>query len=68
MDSADRKSELISKMELFNLVSNEELKGAAILIYANKQDLPDAMTAAEITEKMSLTEIKEHEWQIQVFL
>lgn len=55
-------------MELFNLVSNEELKGAAILIYANKQDLPDAMTAAEITEKMSLTEIKEHEWQIQVFL
>ena len=48
------------------MLDSEDLKGAAILIYANKQDLPDAMNAAEITEKMSLTEIKDREWHIQV--
>ena len=66
VDSSDKKNELISKMELFKLLENEDLKGAAILVYANKQDVPDAMTAAEITEKMSLTEIKDRDWQIQV--
>ena len=68
VDSSDKKSELISKTELFNLLTNEDLRRAAILIYANKQDLPEAMTVAEITEKMSLTEIKEHEWHIQVIM
>lgn len=53
-------------MELFNLLTNEDLKQASILIYANKQDVPGAMDAGEITRKMCLNEIKEHEWHIQV--
>lgn len=53
-------------MELFNLLINEDLKKAAFLVMANKQDLPNAMNAAEIAEKLSLTEIKDHNWHIQV--
>ncbi len=53
-------------MELFKLLESEDLRGAAILVYANKQDVPGAMNAADITEKMSLTQIKDREWQIQV--
>jgi len=65
VDSTDKESELISKMELFNLLINEDLKGAVFLIMANKQDSPEAMNSAEIAEKLSLTEIKNHEWHIQ---
>ena len=38
---------------------------AALLIYANKQDVNGAMTAAEITRLLNLTAIKKHKWQIQ---
>ncbi len=66
MDSTDRQSELLSKMELFNLLINEDLKNAVFLIMANKQDVKDAMTESQIAEKLCLTEIKNHEWRIQV--
>ena len=66
VDSTDSENELISKMELFNLLINDELKNAVFLIMANKQDLPEAMNSGELAEKLSLTEIKNHEWHIQV--
>jgi signal recognition particle receptor subunit beta len=66
VDSTDRQQELLSKMELFNLLINEDLKNAVFLIMANKQDLKDAMNESQITEKLCLTEIKNHEWRIQV--
>jgi ADP-ribosylation factor family. len=55
-------------MELFNLLINEDLKNAVFLIMANKQDCKDAMSEAQIAEKLCLTEIKNHEWRIQVRL
>jgi len=66
VDSTDKATELISKMELFNLLINEDLKNSVFLIMANKQDLPDAMNPSDLADKMSLTEIKNHEWHIQV--
>ena len=44
--------------ELQGLLGHEDLAGAAVLIYANKQDLKDAMTAEELTEMLSLSSIK----------
>lgn len=35
-------------------LQEDELRDAVLLVFANKQDLPNAMTAAEITEKLSL--------------
>ena len=32
---------------------------------ANKQDLPDAMSVAELSEALNLHAIKGHEWHIQ---
>ncbi len=34
-------------------------------MYANKQDVKGAMTSAEITQKLNLTEIKGRSWYIQ---
>ena len=39
--------------------------GACVLIFANKQDLKDALTAEELTQKLSLHSIKAHDWHIQ---
>ena len=46
-------------------MSSEDLRNATILIYANKQDMPDAMDIAELTEKLGLRNIRQHNWYIQ---
>ena len=39
--------------------------GACVLIFANKQDLKDALTVEELTQKLSLHSIQTHDWHIQ---
>jgi len=43
----------------------QDLRKAALLVYANKQDVRGAMTAAEISHQLGLTRIKDHTWHIQ---
>jgi small GTP-binding protein len=54
-----------SKTQFYKLLSNEALKNAIILIYANKQDLPGAKNVAEIIQIYELDTIKDHIWHIQ---
>jgi ADP-ribosylation factor-like protein 5B len=65
LDSADTQNALLAKMELFNLLLDENLKGAPVLILANKCDLPVALSAEEISNLLCLTEIRNHDWHIQ---
>mmetsp|Transcript_38672 Transcript_38672/g.74158 ORF Transcript_38672/g.74158 Transcript_38672/m.74158 type:complete len:190 (+) Transcript_38672:486-1055(+) len=65
VDSTDRARVAITKDELCQLLNNEDLSSAVILVLANKQDLKDAMTAAEIGEQLCLPHIKSHNWHIQ---
>ena len=46
IDSADDSQSVVSKMEFFNLLIHNDLKDAAILVFANKKDLPTAKNAA----------------------
>lgn len=40
---------------MFNFkLSEDELRDAILLVFANKQDLPNAMNAAELTDKLGL--------------
>ncbi len=43
----------------------DELREAVILVFANKQDLPNAMSAAEITDKLGLHSLRSRLWYIQ---
>ena len=43
----------------------EELKDADLLVFANKQDLPHAMSAPELTEKLGLQKLTGRQWYIQ---
>lgn len=65
IDSTDRERLSITKEELHKMLACEDLKKAALLVYANKQDVRGAMTAADISHELGLTRIKDHTWHIQ---
>ncbi|CAF4410479.1 unnamed protein product [Rotaria sp. Silwood2] len=65
IDSTDRERLPLSKEELFHMLQCEELRTASVLIFANKQDIKDAMSSAEISKHLCLTSIKDQAWHIQ---
>eukprot|EP00029_Vermamoeba_vermiformis_P009490 TRINITY_DN4745_c0_g1_i1.p1 TRINITY_DN4745_c0_g1~~TRINITY_DN4745_c0_g1_i1.p1 ORF type:complete len:181 (+),score=25.96 TRINITY_DN4745_c0_g1_i1:94-636(+) len=65
IDSTDRERLPVSKVELEKMLSNESLKNALILVFANKNDLKGAMTSAEISDLLGLNRVKDHQWHIQ---
>ena len=48
------------------MLNEDELRDALLLVFANKQDLPNAMNAAEITDKLGLHGLRQRTWFIQV--
>lgn len=54
-----------SKAQFYKLLTNETLKNAVILVFANKQDLPGAKSANELIQLYELDGIKDHIWHIQ---
>lgn len=50
MDSADRMRMDACREELNVLLKEERLAGATLLVLANKQDLPGALSAQEIKD------------------
>ena len=54
VDSNDRERISDAKQELHKMLAEDELRDAVVLVFANKQDLPKALTAAEITNKLGL--------------
>ncbi|CAF1068658.1 unnamed protein product [Rotaria socialis] len=65
VDSNDRERIGEAREELQRMLSEDELREAIILIFANKQDLPNAMNAAEITDKLGLHSLRNRNWYIQ---
>lgn len=65
VDSNDRDRISEAKDELQQMLSVDELKNALVLVFANKQDLPNAMSAAEVTDKLGLHSMRQRSWYIQ---
>ena len=65
MDSADRKRMDETSYELAELLTEEKLSNVPVLVFANKQDLEYAASAADVAEHLSLHLIKDRPWQIQ---
>ena len=65
VDSNDRARFDDAREELHRMLNEDELRDATILVFANKQDLPEAATAAEITDKLGLSSIRGKNWYIQ---
>ena len=65
IDSNDEARFEDAKQELSKMLGEDELREAILLVFANKQDLPKAKTAAEITDKLGLHALKGRSWYIQ---
>merc|ERR1712232_187147 len=65
VDSNDRDRVEEAREELAKVLEEEEMRDAVLLIFANKQDLPNSMTAAEVTEKLGLQSMRNRQWFIQ---
>ncbi|KAJ6899695.1 ADP-ribosylation factor family protein [Populus alba x Populus x berolinensis] len=65
VDSNDRDRVGEARDELHRMLNEDELRDAVLLVFANKQDLPNAMNAAEITDKLGLHSLRQRHWYIQ---
>ena len=62
IDSNDRERISECQDELQRLLREDELRDSILLVLANKQDLPNAMSVREITEKLGLNALKDRLW------
>jgi len=65
VDSNDKERVSESKEELHKMLEEDELRDACLLVFANKQDLPNAMAPGELTEKLGLNSLRNRRWYIQ---
>ena len=54
------------KLHLHMILNEDELRDAALLVFVNKKDLPNALNAAKTTDKYGLHCLRQrHCWYIQ---
>mmetsp|Transcript_23934 Transcript_23934/g.40661 ORF Transcript_23934/g.40661 Transcript_23934/m.40661 type:complete len:181 (-) Transcript_23934:35-577(-) len=63
-DSNDPDRTELAKEELHQLLSDDNMRNAVVLVFANKQDLPQAMDAADLGHKLELGRLRQ-KWYIQ---
>ncbi len=64
VDSNDRDRVGEARDELHRMLNEDELRDAVLMVFANKQDLPNAMNAAEITDKLGLHSLRQRNWYV----
>ncbi|XP_012783237.2 ADP-ribosylation factor 1-like isoform X1 [Ochotona princeps] len=64
VDSNDRQHVNEAGKELMRILAEDELRDAVLLVSANKRDLPNAMNAADITDKLELKSLCHRSWYI----
>ncbi|KAJ2268079.1 Arf GTPase arl1, partial [Coemansia sp. RSA 370] len=64
VDSCDRDRITTSRDELAAMLEEEELRDSVLLVFANKQDMKGAMSAAEVSESLGLPRLKNRQWGI----
>uniref|UniRef100_A0A672GKM0 ADP-ribosylation factor 5 n=2 Tax=Salarias fasciatus TaxID=181472 RepID=A0A672GKM0_SALFA len=65
VDSNDRERIGEAADELSKMLLEDELKDAILLVFANKQDLPNALSVSELTERFGLQNLRNKNWHIQ---
>ncbi|KAI5607514.1 hypothetical protein C0J50_1825, partial [Silurus asotus] len=65
VDSNDRERAQEAAEELQKMLQEDELRDAVLLVFANKQDLPNAMAISELTDKLGLQTLRSRTWYVQ---
>lgn len=64
IDSTDRRRMEETGIELQQLLDEEKLSGVPLLVFANKQDLLNALHPTELTSGLNLHAIRDRQWCI----
>uniref|UniRef100_A0A2K5RKA7 ADP ribosylation factor 1 n=1 Tax=Cebus imitator TaxID=2715852 RepID=A0A2K5RKA7_CEBIM len=64
VDGKERERVKEASEELMRMLAEDELWDAVPLVFANKQDVPNGMNAAEITDKLRLRSLRHRNWYI----
>jgi small GTP-binding protein len=64
VDSNDATRLEEARNELHAILQDNEMQNVVVLVFANKQDLPNAVTAETMCDKLKLRALK-NEWYIQ---
>ena len=62
VDSCDEARMKIAAAELEKVMSEDALRDARLCVFANKQDLPSALSPSEISQKLRLSNLKQRWW------
>ncbi|CAI0445738.1 unnamed protein product, partial [Linum tenue] len=65
VDSNDRERISEARNELHRILTDNELRDSALLVFANKQDFPDAMNTSEVAHKLGLHSLGHRQWFVQ---
>ncbi len=65
VDSNDAERFEDAREELHKMLAEDELREAVLLVFANKQDLPKAKSAEEISEALNLRALEGRRWWVQ---
>ena len=64
VDSNDEERIAESAEALAMVINEESMRDVPILVYANKMDLPNALSIPEISERMGLTRLRNRKWYV----
>ena len=65
VDSSDKSRFAEAQNELEWILDSDEMAGVPLVILANKQDLPQAVSPADMTVKLGLDKVRNRKWHIQ---
>ncbi|XP_050978405.1 uncharacterized protein LOC127172926 [Labeo rohita] len=65
VDSSDHDRIDTAAEELNAMLAEDDLRDVVLLVFANKQDLPKAMPAHELTERLGLHALEGRQWFVQ---
>ena len=65
VDSSDNERIEESREELFAVLENDAMRNVPVVVIANKQDLPNAMSPAKIVDALELRKLGSRKWHVQ---
>lgn len=54
-----------AKEEFMRMMHEDQLRDVTVLVLANKQDLPNAISCAELTNRFEMNSLKNRKWFVQ---
>ena len=65
VDSLDKQRIEKAKEEFKTIIEDPLMRNSAILVFANKQDMPNCLSPAEVCEALGLPQLRGRKWHVQ---